>query len=467
MWTSCSKYYLCLLFIGLPLTPLFSYQISDSLKGSSTNSIYVGQIIIAGNETTNEAVIRREMQTEEGEVLDVDVFKRDVEKINNLGLFTKVEVIPIPVSPDTVNFVINVEETFYILPVPQGGLRDGEFKKIWGGLNIKWRNFRGMNESLGLSFGIGYEPFINASYSNPWIGSDKYFFSTGGGYAQKYIQELYNLPPGTIVDIDTLPKYSTESMNANFSFGRFIDRNLSVSIGGGYNRTEVNDYRPGRSLSPTGIDDYPSAFLNSHLDSRDLFSYPSNGAYGDLDIIQYGFANDYINFNRVSLDFRKYIPIIPVDDYTIIFASRILNTISWGGNVPPYLKEKFGYGNEIRGWNSKVFEGDNLLGLYAEFRFPIIKPAFIEGKDLPIIKKISILRKISYKYGLYVTLFYDAGGVWDREDDFFKTQFRSGYGIGLNAILPFNAIGRMDVGFSRQRSDRFHVELKFGLSSSF
>lgn len=451
----------------LPLTSLFSYQVNDTIKGDSTQIIYVGKIIITGNETTKDVVISREMQTKEGEILDVEVFKRDIEKINNLGLFTKVEVIPIPIAPDTVNFVISVEETFYILPVPQGGLRDGELKKIWGGLNIKWRNFRGMNESLGLSFGIGYEPFVNASYSNPWIGSDKYFFSTGGGYAQRYIQELYNLPPGTVADVDTLPKYSTESVNFNLSVGRYLTRNMSVSIGGGYNRTVVNEYMPGRSLSPTGVDDYPSASLNTHLDSRDLFSYPSNGAYGDLNITQYGFSNDYINFNRVSLDFRKYIPIIPTDGYTIIFASRILNSISWGGNIPPYLKEKFGSGNGIRGWNSKVFEGDNLLGLFAEFRFPIIKPAFIEGKDLPIIKKISILRKISYKYGLYVTLFYDAGGVWDKENNFLKTQFRSGYGIGLNAILPFNAIGRMDVAFSRQRSDRFHVELKFGLSSSF
>lgn len=51
-----------------------------------------------------------------------------------------------------------------------------------------------MNETLGLSFGIGYEPFINASYSNPWLGSDKYFLSAGVGYAQKYVQDIYNLP---------------------------------------------------------------------------------------------------------------------------------------------------------------------------------------------------------------------------------------------------------------------------------
>lgn len=455
------------LFIGLPLMPIYSYQLNDSLEENSTQKVYVGRIIITGNEVTKDVVIRREMETKEGQILNVETFRRDIEKINNLGLFTKVEVTPIPLAADTLNLIIEVEETFYLIPVPQGGLRDGEWKKIWGGLNVRWRNFRGMNETLGLSFGIGYEPFVNASYSNPWLGSDKYFFSTGGGYAQRYVQDIYNLPPGTVVDIDTMPKYSTESINFNLSFGRYIDRNLSVSVGGGYNRTEVNDYRPGRSLSPTGIDDYPSAFISSHLDSRDLFSYPSNGAYGNFSITQYGFTNDIINFNRVSLDFRKYIPIIPTDGYTIIFASRIVNSLSWGGNVPPYLKEEFGYGNEIRGWSSKVFEGDNLLGMYVEFRFPIIKPAFIEGKNLPIIKKIAPLRKISYKYGLYVTLFYDAGGVWDKEDNFFKTQFRSGYGIGLNAILPFNAIGRMDVGFSRQMSDKFHVDLKFGLSASF
>ncbi|MCB0723395.1 MAG: BamA/TamA family outer membrane protein [Ignavibacteriae bacterium] len=454
-------------FIFLPLSSLYSNQLQDSIEVNSNTKVYVDKIVFAGNKTTKDVVILREMKTREGSLLNVNTLKDDIQRIYNLGLFTKVDVTPVPVASDSLNLIITVQESFYILPIPQGGIKEGSLKKVWGGLKIKWRNFRGMNETLGLSFGIGYEPFINASYSNPWLGSDKYFLSAGVGYAQKYVQDIYNLPPGTVVDIDTLPKYSTENINFNLSFGRFLTRNLSVSIGGGYNRTSVQDYQPGRSLSPTGIDDYPTATLSSHLDSRDLYSYPTNGAYGNLSLTQFGFSNRYINFNRASLDARKYIPIIPFDGYTIVFASRILGAVSWGGNIPPYLKEKFGYGNEIRGWSGKVFEGDNLLGLYAEFRFPIIKPNYIDGKNLPIIKNISFLSGLSYKYGLYFTTFYDVGGVWDKNDDFYKTQFRSGYGVGLNAILPFDFVGRMDLGFSKQDQNKLTLDLILDISASF
>lgn len=455
------------LFNVISVSAIYSFQVEDSIEvRSSSGTIYVGEIVLAGNETTKDEVILREMRTKEGKPLDVEVLKRDLEKIYNTGLFTKVDVTPVPLSNDSMNLVITVEESFYLIPVPQGGIKEGDLRKIWAGLNVKWRNFRGMNETLGLSFGIFYEPFVKASYSNPWIGSDKYFISTSVGYSQRYIHDIYYLPPGTIVDKDTVPKYSSESFDVSGTFGRFINPNLSVSATVGYNLFHAEQFIEGRTLTPDGQDTYLSVRASSNLDSRDLFSYPSNGALGNIQLIKYGFGN-HINFNRFSLEARKYVPIIPFDDYTIIFASKVVNSISWGGNVPPYLKEQFGYGETIRGWGATVFEGDNKLGFSAEFRFPIIKPNYLKGTDIPIVKKISMLSKLSYKYGLYFTTFYDVGGVWDKNENFYNTQFRSGYGVGLNAILPFNLVGRMDLCFSKRETGKYYVELDFGLSASF
>ncbi len=456
-----------ILFNFLGVTTLYSFQVDDSIEvKSSSGTIYVGRIVLAGNETTKDEVILREMRTKEGKPLNVEVLERDLQNIYNTGLFTKIDVTPVPLSNDSINLIITVEESFYLIPVPQGGIKEGDLDKIWAGLKVRWRNFRGMNETLGLSFGIFYEPFVNASYSNPWMGSDKYFLSTSIGYAQRYIHDIYYLPPGTIVDKDTVPKYSSESFDVSGTFGRYINPNLSVSSTVGYSLFHAEKFIEGRTLTPDGQDTYLSVRVSSNLDTRDLFSYPSNGALGSLELTKYGFGN-HINFNRFSIDARKYIPIIPFDGYTIIFASRVVNSISWGGNIPPYLKEQFGYGETIRGWSGTVFEGDSKLGGFAEFRFPIIKPNYIEGKDIPLIKKISLLKNLSYKYGLYFTTFYDVGGVWDKKDNFFNTQFRSGYGVGLNAILPFNFVGRMDLCFSKRVRDEYYIELDFGLSASF
>ena len=461
------KIFAMFIFTFPGLTSLFSMQLEDSAKTDSTRKIYISKIIITGNDVTDERVILREMENQEGKPIDVEQLQYDLENVYNTGLFTKVDVTPVPVGEDSLTLLIDVEETFYILPIPQGGIKEGDLNKIWGGINLKWRNFRGLNETVGLSFGIGYEPFIRASYSNPWIGSDKYFISLSGGYAIRNIQDIYIYPPGTIIDKDTVERYGTTNFDFQANVGRYITNDLNVSIGLGFHRLHVSDYKPGRTLASNGTDEYPTASLNSHLDSRDLFSYPSNGAYGNFAIKKFGFANKYINFNRVSLDFRKYVPIIPFDNYTIILASRVLNAVSWGGNVPPYLKEQFGYGEIIRGWGEKVFEGDNLLGGFVELRFPIIKPNYIQGKYLPIIKSISFLKGLSYKYGLYLTSFFDIGGVWDKDDNFFETKFRNGYGVGINAILPFDFVGRMDVSFSKKTPGETSVDIDFGLSASF
>lgn len=460
------KIYAICIFTILTVTSLYSRQLEDTSKVDSTNKIFISQIIITGNDVTDKRVILREMVNQEGKPLNVEQLQYDLENIYNTGLFTKIDVTPVPVGEDSLTLLIDVEESFYILPIPQGGIKEGDLNKIWGGVNLKWRNFRGLNETLGLSFGIGYEPFIRASYSNPWISSNKYFMSLSGGYARRNIQDIYSYPPGTIIDKDTVERYGTTNIDLSASVGKYVTNNLALSIGLSFHRLHVSDYQLGRTLSPNGTDDYPTASFNADLDSRDLFSYPSNGAFGSLELIKFGFANDYINFNRSKVDFRKYIPIIPFDGYTIIFATRVLNVISWGGNIPPYLKEQFGYGETIRGWGEKVFEGDNLLGGFAEFRFPIIKPAYIEGKDLPLIKKISFLKGISYKYGLYITTFFDIGGVWDKDENFFDTQFRRGFGMGLNVILPFDFVGRMDVSLSKKTSE-FSFDLDFGLSAAF
>ena len=140
-------------------------------------SLYIENIVISGNKITEADIILREMQTKENSYTSVEVLNRDIQRIYNLGLFTKVDVAPLPSSDKGYSLLITVEETFYILQIPIGGIKDGDLKKIWMGLNLKWRNFRGRNETLGLAFGVFYDPFINLSYSIPCIGKHHHYYT--------------------------------------------------------------------------------------------------------------------------------------------------------------------------------------------------------------------------------------------------------------------------------------------------
>src|SRR5690606_16117140 len=116
-----------ILFNFLGVTTLYSFQVDDSIEvKSSSGTIYVGRIVLAGNETTKDEVILREMRTKEGKPLNVEVLERDLQNIYNTGLFTKIDVTPVPLSNDSINLIITVEESFYLIPVPQGGIKEGD-----------------------------------------------------------------------------------------------------------------------------------------------------------------------------------------------------------------------------------------------------------------------------------------------------------------------------------------------------
>ncbi|MEO8666538.1 MAG: POTRA domain-containing protein, partial [Ignavibacteria bacterium] len=191
---------ICLSFVSV----ISAQQRQDSEKQNSDSlslpaNIITGKVYVVGNEITDDDVILREVTTRPDSKLDVDVLQEDVNRIYKLGLFNKVDVYPVPT--DTVNkfdIMFLVEERFYIFPIPQGGFRNGEFSKFWAGLNVKWNNFRGRNETASLSFGIGYEPFVNVNYFVPWIGKKAHFFSSASiGYSKNYNRSLIALDDTT------------------------------------------------------------------------------------------------------------------------------------------------------------------------------------------------------------------------------------------------------------------------------
>jgi hypothetical protein len=111
--------------------------------------------------------------------------------------------------------------------------------------------------------------------------------------------------------------------------------------------------------------------------------------------------------------------------------------------------------------------GENSLIYSNELRIPIVQPFYIPAKEITFCKKITnVLKDFSYKFGLYFTLFADVGGVWNKNENVFNTRFYSGYGAGLNFILPLGFVGRADWAFRHQ--DNFYKgQLILSLNSSF
>ncbi len=444
------------------LNDFFNKKNDDSVK------IYIDKIIIFGNEVTKDEVIRRELGTKENNFLDLEILKEDIERLYNLGLFNKIDVMPLPLGDGKYNLVFTVEETFYFVPIPIFNIKESDFKKIQVGANVLWRNFNGMNQTIGLSFAFGYEPFVSVNYYNPWLGEKSHFFtSLNLSYFKTVNKSTTNFNnAGEIQNKSDIANYDNLNFNAAFTIGKYYSKYFSVSSTLGYNYLSVSEYKTGRTVSTTGKDRFLTLSFNVNFDKRDNVFYTTYGTFLNAKYIRYNSFNNEIGFNKIAFDLRKFVPLKLSKDYKITFSTRGLYSLPFGGTVPVYLNEVLGYSNLIRGWNGKVLNGENILCSFNEIRIPIIRPFFVNGKDHIIIKNLPVFKDISYKYGLYLAPFYDIGAVWNNSDEFVKTRFRSGYGIGLGMIFPFNVVGRIDFAL-RSQNNKFYSQFIFDLNSFF
>jgi outer membrane protein assembly factor BamA len=327
-----------------------------------------------------------------------------------------------------------------------------------------------MNETLNLSFGVGYEPFISVSYLNPWIfGKKHYFFQTSFKYSRTYPRSIGNADStGVIFNKNEVPTYIMNDIMGDARIGKYFGQNTSVSALLQFNSIYTSQYEPGRTVSENGIDAFPSVGLDFTYDTRDYSKFATFGSYYYLKLSRSGIFHKNIDLNKFRFDLRRFIPIKLSKDYALVLAGRINSVLSFGGGeVPVYLKESIGYDNYIRGWDNFVLMGEDKMFGSLELRIPLIKPFYVKGSNHFIIRKLPLANKFSYRYGVYATLFFDFGGVWGRKENIYDTQFKNGFGAGLNFLLPFDFVGRVDFGIRNIRKDKFKGQIIMSLDASF
>lgn len=109
----------------------------------------ISEIRLVGNNVTQELVIRREMVIAEGDPVDLERIERSRQNIMDLGLFTSVETRLEP-GPEGPVLIVEVDEKFYILPIPQVDAQpDGDFS--YGG-ELRFDNLFGLNQRLRIEY---------------------------------------------------------------------------------------------------------------------------------------------------------------------------------------------------------------------------------------------------------------------------------------------------------------------------
>lgn len=410
-------------------------KLPDDSTTQYPDTIFV--IIVQGNEKTKENIILREMKLKPGDKYDPTKAELDRLRIQNLGIFNRVEVDAIP-SPRGVILVVTVSEMWYLFPYPILFTNERDWSKISFGAGLLHTNFRGRREIVDFSFWLGFNPAVKISYSNPWILGKLKFYTRVSLFAKKIRNRSF-----TVLNQEVDENHLGFSWMIGKRFGHFTYFDVTF----GYRQLTLSRNDLGRTLSPSGKDRLPSIGVSFTFDKRDLWEYAHRGHYVNLWFKKVGFGK-YVDYLRYGADLRKYFPI-----GLTTLAFRAATNLS-SGTIPVYDQVHFGFLTRIRGHFRERRTGENLLIGSAEFRFPIQKISYHNWGPFSSLGRYGS----NLRFGISGALFVDTGALWFQNQDLSMQQFISGWGAGLHFHLPYMNLLRLEYGFNENWDGQIIVD---------
>lgn len=409
------------------------------MPGASTaaaDSTLIETILFVGNDHTREEILTREMQQRAGDPFDPRLAEADRRRIENLQLFTRVELQVLP-SASGVILLYLLSERWYLFPYPLLFIHDRDWSKLSYGAGLRHENFRGRNINLLANFWLGYNPSLNLAYTNPWIhGRHRLAFS-----AQASWSRTENLSP-------RFNGFSERHAGLQAGLSKRFGLYTRVGAGMGYQEVRLP---PGLQLtrSAGGIDRITHFSVGFNRDTRDYSAYPRHGWYLDAGLSlkllagtsDYGFA---------ALDLRRYQP-LPGGG---LLAGRLRADLS-RGRIPVHNLLYLGYSERVRGHFSEVLEGEERLLASAELRWPIIRQRFF---DLVPEDRLGYLRNLPF--ALHGAIFYDAGVIAGRSWARPEQRRRGGFGAGLAVQLPYVELMRFERAWNLAGRGEYLIDMK-------
>jgi outer membrane protein assembly factor BamA len=373
---------------------------------AQTDSLcYIGEISIVGNKRTKNAIILRELQVRLGDTLPIEQLPRLLEEsrlmLVNTALFNKVDIYykDWEARSGRVHIRVEVNESWYIYPVPVFDLADRNFNVWWVeqkrslqrvnyGLDFSHTNFSGNNDPLKIKIQFGYTRKYNLRYNLPFIDRNK----TLGIYS--YFEFAQNREVN----------YATEG-NKQLFFkleDRFVYQRFRTELGLNYrpgartfHYTEIGFHH--NRIDPVVADSlYPNFFLDGRKlqryfslkydftrDFRDIRAYPLNGHYLKASIRKDGLGifSDR-NALAINLRYERYWP------STGRWSAALLGDSKYSliRRQQPYNDNRaLGFGQVyLPGYEYYIADGPDMLLLRSMLRFKLLDRTLKFGKWVPI-----------------------------------------------------------------------------------
>ncbi len=464
---------------------------------------YIRRISFAGNEKTNDHVLRREMRLMESAALSTDLVERSKIRLERLPFFEEVdsETKPVAGEDDLVDLLYSVKER------PSGtiggGLGYSDFQGLTLNANIQQNNFLGSGKNVGVSFNTSKAiQSFNISYNDPYFTPDGISFGSGIFFSKTNFAKLgfagqsldrqglsfnYGIPVNEVTRLNFGILAQDSLLKTGADAGLRVSqqvRSFFESVG------QDVDTKPNLNFQVLSSS---ISWLRNTL-NRGVF--PDRGTSQIFTITATIPISD-LNYYKLDYKIDHYLPV--ADGWSFLFRGQLSYGDAYGNknNKLPYFENYFVGGiGTLRGFDA------NRLGPQEFFIFPTAGTS-IPGTDIedpalgiPLDRRFDVVSTTNRAVGgnaraiggielifptpfaedshsVRSSIFLDVGNVWDTEFDRSQYSFltpeqfalipdyndtsayRASYGISFQWLSPMGPlIFSLSNPFRRQANDR-------------
>lgn len=435
----------------------------------------IKNVIITGNQRTNEHVIRRELRTLPGNKFSRADLIRSQREIANLGFFDQ-EKIGIQPKPNQEDGTVDIEYSLVEKSSDQLQLSAGFGGGIsfYGNVGVTFNNFSLRNvfkpqfwDPLpvgdGQRFSVNYQSngrffnSINASFTEPWLGGKRPNALTTSFSYSKFnnnitgtnVNESFMRVVGGGVSMSSRIKWPDD--NFVFTYGlnyqNFKLKEYELIQGTGFNNGPSNNLYVKLVLARYTVDQplYPRSGSNVNFSFQ--FTPPYSALSGE------DFSGSTASEKYKWIEYHKY-------RFTAEWYQRIV------GNLVFKFATKYGfmgyYNPDIGFAPFERFQvgGDGLAGqnffigrdiiAHRGYKGPYTSNATIFNKYTAEVRYPFSLSPTSTIYGL---AFVEAANAWANFSQFNPSKLNRSAGLGLRVFLPMFGLLGLDYGVGFDRYD--------------
>jgi outer membrane protein insertion porin family len=430
----------------------------------------LGRLEFTGNSGTRDKVLRRQVVVDEGQVLDLDAFRKSVLKISQLGYFKLGEDPAFVPDNSTKKVAVTVKGQETSRNELNFGAGYSGFDGFFGQFSFSTRNFLGRGDTISASVQIGkITKLYDLGYTVPWF-NDKNQTVGASVYSRQ----------STYLSIDDRRKGF--SMFYGRAIGVFDSYSVAYGLESIHSRYPVQaaPVPPGFPVPPLAnslVDGTTSSISPGYrYDSTDDPFDPVKGERFSA-VLEYAGIGGTNYFLKPSVGATAYLPFLRNRYFGLHAEAGYAHPVA-GRDLPIFERYQLGGEQNIRGYPI-----GSIIPLHPESdlknRIYVDDKGRILGGDKYVVVNIEYV--FAHIGPVKVLSFFDVGNTWVEHQPILLSDLRSSTGLELRLILPIfqaplrfiyswnlNAVEPLDqFGFPISRLKEKRSGFNFSIGSTF